>query len=518
MCRWRARASPLQSALRAGLWLACALLAPLAAQAQSLQLGTINVPVNVPSVPATPVTINVPTNVLGNIVNVPVNVVAGTVTNTLNVLPTTVNVPINILGNTVNVTVNVPTTTVTVTSSVLSGPVTISVPVGVDAPISINLPVGGGLVGTINAVDAIVAVRRNDALLGLDLGLDRQIDILTGGNGHWGDSGDLWSEPSALGGPRPSGAMLDGWGSGTTSRLASFSETFATSMQQARQANATTSLGEPYGLGATSRAAPPPARPAFDVWMEGAVARFSDGSDQSERHGHLGVVYVGADYRLSRNVLVGALVQYNQTSHDFDALQAGGSDSGWMVGPYATVRLSNNLFFQARAAWGKTDVKVDLDSTHQDSFDAERWLVRGTLLGQWRWGPWQFRPRASVGYIEERQDSYDSSLGVTIPSQTIALGQAKAGPEIAYRYRLGNGSIVEPSLLVEGIWNFLRDGGALSIDDVAAGDKMRGRAEAGIALRTPGGTAFGAAVSYDGIGASDYQAVGGKLRVQVPFN
>ena len=167
MARTRIRVA---SALRAGLWLASALLAPLAAQAQSLQLGTINVPVNVPSVPATPVTINVPTNVLGNIVNVPVNVVAGTVTNTLNVLPTTVNVPINILGNTVNVTVNVPTTTVTVTSSVLSGPVTISVPVGVDAPISINLPVGGGLVGTINAVDAIVAVRRNDALLGLDLG------------------------------------------------------------------------------------------------------------------------------------------------------------------------------------------------------------------------------------------------------------------------------------------------------------------------------------------------------------
>ena len=508
--------SALSRALHRALWTVAAILLPLAAHAQSLQLGIINVPVNVPAVTTTPVTITVPTNVLGNIVNVPVNLVTGTLTNTLNVLPTTINVPINILGNTVNVTVNVPTTTVTVTSSVLSGPVTVSVPVGVNAPISINLPIGGGLVGTINAVDAIVAVRRNDALLGLDLGLDRQIDILTSGNGHWGDSGDLWSEPSSLGGPRPSGAMLDGWGSGTSSRLASFSETFATSMQQARQANAA-SFGEPYGLGAASRAAPP-ARPAFDVWVEGAISRFSDGSDQSERHGQVGVVYVGADYRLSPNVLIGTLVQFNETSHDFDSLQAGGSDSGWMIGPYATVRLSNNLFFQARAAWGKTDVKVDLDSTHQDSFDAERWLVRGTLLGQWRWGSWQFRPRASVGYIEEHQDSYDSSLGVTIPSQTVALGQAKAGPEIAYRYRLGNGSIVEPSLLVEGVWNFLRDGGSLNIDDIAAGDKIRGRAEAGLSLRTRGGTAFGAAVSYDGIGSSDYQAVGGKLRVQVPFN
>jgi outer membrane autotransporter protein len=309
--------------------------------------------------------------------------------------------------------------------------------------------------------------------------------------------------------------MLDAWGGGSTTRLASFSETFATSLHQARQANA---AEPPYGLGATSRSAPP-ARKAFDVWVEGAYARFNDGSDQSERHGHLGVVYVGADYRLSPNVLVGTLVQYNQTSHEFDALQVGGSDSGWMIGPYATVRLSKNLFFQARAAWGKSDVDLDLDPTHQDSFDAERWLVRGTLLGQWRWGPWQFRPRASVGYIEERQESYESSLGpTTIPSQTVALGQAKAGPEIAYRYRLANGSILEPSLLVEGIWNFLRDAGAVSVDDLAVGDKVRGRAEAGLSLRTPGGTAFGAAVSYDGIGSSDFQAVGGKLRVQVPLN
>jgi len=26
--------------------------------------------------------------------------------------------------------------------------------------------------------------------------------------------------------------------------------------------------------------------------------------------------------------------------------------NGWMIGPYATVRLSNNLYFQTRAAWG----------------------------------------------------------------------------------------------------------------------------------------------------------------------
>jgi outer membrane autotransporter protein len=314
--------------------------------------------------------------------------------------------------------------------------------------------------------------------------------------------------------------MLDAWGAGSPTRLASFGETFATSLQQARQAQTMTGGGvseAPYRLGATQRSAPP-MRSAFDIWVEGAIAHFNDGEGQSQRHGHLGVVYFGADYKLQPNVLVGALVQYNNNSHAFDTLAGGGSDSGWMVGPYTTVRLSRNLFFQARAAWGKTDVKVDLDDALRDSFDAERWLVRGTLLGQWRHGAWQFRPRASIGYVEERQESYVSSIGDTIPSQTIALGQAKLGPEVAYRHRLANGAVVEPRLLVEGIWNFLRDGGSLSIDDLAVGDEFRARAEAGISLRTPGGAIVGAAVSYDGIASSEYQAVGGKLRVQVPFN
>jgi outer membrane autotransporter protein len=478
--RWRRRA---RSCVVAGL---LAWSFSPTAKAADLHLGTINVPVDL-----TGVTTNttVQTNVLGNLLPLPINLSGPSVN---------VSTTINLLGNPVTVTLNVPSTPG-------GGPVTINVPISVP---------GGALGGVINALDAITAVRRNDAILGLDLGLDRQIDILT--NGHWGGSDDLWSEPSALGGPRPSAAILDTWGSGAPNRLASFGETFAASLQQARQANAPAPYGPPYGLGASSR--PPPVRSPFDVWVEGAVAHFSDGSDQSERHGHLGVLYVGADYRLAPNLLVGALVQFNQTSHSFDALDSSGRDTGWMVGPYATVRLTPNLFFQARAAWGKSDVKLDLDDTHTDSFDAERWLVRGTLLGPWRWGPWQFRPRASVGYIEERQESYVSSLGGAVPGQSVALGQAKFGPEFAYRYRLANGSIVEPNLLVEGIWNFLRDGGVLNLDDLAGGDKLRGRAEAGVTLRTPRGASFGASVSYDGIGSTDHQAVGGKLRVQVPLN
>jgi outer membrane autotransporter protein len=189
-----------------------------------------------------------------------------------------------------------------------------------------------------------------------------------------------------------------------------------------------------------------------------------------------------------------------------------------MAGPYATVRLPSNLYFQARAAWGQSDNEIRFASGSEDSFDADRWLVRGTLLGQWRAGPWQFQPRASVGYIEENQESYTGTANVVIPSQSVSLGQAKAGSQVGYRYRLAGGTVIEPNLLLEGIWNFHQDAGLINIDDLVSSEEVRGRAEAGVMLYTLGGIALGASVSYDGIGSSDYEAIGGRARVRMPFN
>jgi hypothetical protein len=189
-----------------------------------------------------------------------------------------------------------------------------------------------------------------------------------------------------------------------------------------------------------------------------------------------------------------------------------------MLGPYATMRLTNNLFFQARAAWGKSTHELGFDGSPEDRFDADRWLVRGTLIGQWRWGPWQLRPRVSVGYIEELQETYQSSLGVVVPEQKVALGQVKGGPEISYRHKLADGTVVEPSLLLEGIWNFTQDAGVGAIDDLAFGEDLRARVEAGVMIYLRGGLSVGATVSYDGIASGDFHAIGGKVRARMPLN
>jgi hypothetical protein len=286
---------------------AIAALAPVAAQAQTINLST-NATINVPVIGTT--TISVPVNVLGNVVNLNVNVSGAP--GGVNLQPTSVTLPVTVNGNTVNLSLNVSPGLV----PILGGQ-TISLPIAITLPPEL-------LPAVVNSTASIIANRRNDTLLGLDLGLERQVDLLTGS-----------------------------------------------------------------GTDATS------------VW---------------------GVLFVGADYRVSPDLLIGALASFDDAQQDLNGLAGKARSTGWMVGPYATMRLTNNLFFQARAAWGKSTHELGFDGSPEDRFDADRWLVRGTLIGQWRWGPWQLRPRISVGYIEETQETYLNSLGVVVPGTKGGVG------------------------------------------------------------------------------------------------
>ena len=330
------------------------------------------------------------------------------------------------------------------------------------------------LAATQAVVVAPFVLRRNDALLSSDIGLDRQFEIL----GATDDQESGWIQPNNLGGP-------------TDGRIKA-----------------------PYMLGGTRRARP---GTAIDVWAEGAFSSFEDGGNYHESDGHAGILYLGADHRLSPGLLIGALVQFDDAEQKLDAVGSRVSDTGWMAGPYAAARLSDNLFFQVRAAWGQSENEVEVANAYNDSFDADRWLVRSTLLGRWADGPWQFRPHVSVGYIEARQDGYAGQLGYVSPVDT-SLGQMKFGPEVGYRYQTAGGTLIEPRLLIEGIWNFAQSGDDIFIDDLISSDEIRARAEVGLVVRSRDGLAAAASVDYDGIGSDGYSAIGGKLRLMVPID
>lgn len=368
---------------------------------------------------------------------------------------------------------------------------------------------------TINALGASVGTivpvlaARNNLLLSTELGLDQQMDRF----GDPGEGGSTFPKPSGLGGV---GLPL------TASEDGPASYAFATSLIATRSnlgAGEHASASAPYGLGARTSRAPSPSSPgSFNMWAEGYVAAFDDGSAASASDGRMGVIYVGADYLATPDLLIGALVQYDDSRRDFDSSPTETRDRGWMAGPYAMLRLPSSTFLQVRAAWGTSDNEIRYDSTFRDEYDTDRWLVRGTLISCFRYGAWQVKPRASVGYIEENQKAYTNSFGVAVPHEKVSLGQAKFGSEFAYEHRISSSTVVVPSLLLEGIWNFDQSNGELTLDDLVTNDGLRGRTELGVMLIASSGASLGAAVTYDGIGSDDFHAFGGRLRAKVPLN
>jgi len=347
-----------------------------------------------------------------------------------------------------------------------------------------------------------------------------------------GSSGGLWAfdAPSGLGaqdwqGGNPGGAISTlpfGFSvNGERARRFSFATSFVQVAKAAAEAKQRKLGGGPEQLAALGINAGhliSPKQSDLDIWAEGQFTYFEDGTAGSETSGHFGVLYLGVDYVLTPNLLVGALVQIDSMEQSSSDLSTKVDGIGWLAGPYLTARLSDNVFFQGRAAWGRSTNDISPFLTYTDEFDTERWLATGTLKGRWQHGAWLISPAASVGYVEERQESYTDSLGAFIPEQTVSIGQAKFGPEISYRGEIVNGVVVQPFASLEGIWTFSADGADdLVVDTLAGNNELRGKVGAGVKALTAAGTALSISGSYDGLGDDDFQAVSGELRLAIPL-
>lgn len=58
----------------------------------------------------------------------------------------------------------------------------------------------------------------------------------------------------------------------------------------------------------------------WDIWVEGRYSAFDDDNGNLDRDGHVGVLYVGGDYRVAKNMIVGALVQFDWSNDDSSVL------------------------------------------------------------------------------------------------------------------------------------------------------------------------------------------------------
>jgi hypothetical protein len=113
---------------------------------------------------------------------------------------------------------------------------------------------------------------------------------------------------------------------------------------------------------------------------------------------------------------------------------------------------------------------------------------------------------------------FRNSLNQQIGSNEATIGQLSWGPEIGYRHVMDDGTVVEPLVGIEGIWNFDNDGLRLS-DGTPIGDSdFTGKVEGGVLVQMPSGISWRAVGDYYGIGDSDFDSYGGQVWLSVPLN
>lgn len=301
---------------------------------------------------------------------------------------------------------------------------------------------------------------------------------------------------------------------------------FATSLSKVRQAAESARASQegkaeaPMGLGALQRAVDRNAGASsrLDFWAEGAMSYSSDTSTGLRRQGHAALLFLGVDYRIHPAILVGALVQFDWMSETTSAPGTNASGQGWMAGPYVSVRLTPNLFFDARAAWGTADNRVDPLGIYTDSFSTERSLVSAKLTGNWSYGQLRLRPSAEVVYFDETQKSYTNQINIFIPEQSIHLGRVSAGPEIGYQFRQHDGATFEPYVGVKGVWDFAKTADATVAGMAVGNDPFHMMLELGATYATPSGVFLRGSLAYDGIGDNDFRAYYGRGSLTVPLN
>lgn len=246
----------------------------------------------------------------------------------------------------------------------------------------------------------------------------------------------------------------------------------------------------------------------FDLWLDAQVSRVR----RSGQKGDFQIAYVGADWKVSDDLLVGGLVQFDDLNWDGALAARQAEGHGWMVGPYVTARLAPHVYADVRAAWGQSDNDVSPLGTYVDAFKTDRALYVGSLTGELSLdSKTVFRPTLSVRYISDAQKAYVDRFNIAVPAQTLDQGDISLSPRISHEMTFAGDWTAKPYAELEAIVPFGTPG-TLSFSSDA-----RARLNFGADVTSASGVRVGFSVFHDGIGVSDFRDSGFAVNLGVGF-
>ena len=257
---------------------------------------------------------------------------------------------------------------------------------------------------------------------------------------------------------------------------------------------------------------------SLDVWMQASFSSINDNRAGLNSDTDFGLYYLGVDAMASENMLVGVLVQFDHAATTTGEWRSRVEGDGWMVGPYMVARLGEAAYFDARAAWGRSDNTVNPIGLYTDAFETDRWLLEAHLIGDITRGNWRISPEIGLAYFSETQDAYTDTLGIYIPSQDLTIGRLNVGPEIAYRFEREGGAYIEPYVHLNVVYDY-DDADVFNLSgQLQSLGFMRGDARLGINAELGNGGLISGEVSILGLGEGEFEANSAMIRVRLPLS
>ncbi|MES9858897.1 MAG: Ig-like domain-containing protein, partial [Sedimenticola sp.] len=261
-----------------------------------------------------------------------------------------------------------------------------------------------------------------------------------------------------------------------------------------------------------------PIRSPANLWIKGRWTHAKEDRGNIDEKSDFGIVYIGTDWRHSKDLLIGLMGQIDWADEKSTGLNIEAEGKGWMLGPYVVSRLTDTLILDLRGAWGQSDNKVNPLGTYWDSYDSERWQIEGNLTGSFDHDRWHVAPSLGWNYFEEKQKAYTDNNGFRIGEQTASLGSLNFGPTASYTLReTDDGLLIRPLVGLKGVWDFDAPD-ITAVNGLAVGTEgLRAQLKVGINLRTVKGLTFQGSYIYDGIGVSDFESHTAELILSMPL-
>jgi hypothetical protein len=262
----------------------------------------------------------------------------------------------------------------------------------------------------------------------------------------------------------------------------------------------------------TAAAGQKPQPGLVDLWLEGRMQNYAAAAaDLGPGNGNLGILYFGTRSMIGPDILVGALAQLDRGVETARYAPAEIAASGWMAGPYLSMRLLSGVTFDGRAAWGETenaDHAVEMGETLTN-----RRLMRAKLTGTREVEGWKVAPSVGLVYLEDAVR--DDTTGGT---KAAGTGRIEVLPEVSRRFAVDGDTFIEPRAAVGGFVGF-DEFSALKAATVTTGNAadMHLKAEAGVALGVKEGSSLQATGGVESASSATPETWTGRLQLKVPL-